>query len=128
MESCFLCWPRSHRIYSIVPVDIYEGDRVDLVFLRSRYEISMLSSASTLWLNALSPDSFTDCFMQILVYLCGACIYAAQVPEKYYPGCFDWIGGSHNIWHACVLGGILFHWHAMHDLFHVALMMATKQS
>ncbi|RPB25709.1 putative IZH family channel protein [Terfezia boudieri ATCC MYA-4762] len=61
----------------------------------------------------------------ILVYLCGACVYAAQVPEKYFPGCFDWIGGSHNIWHACVLGGILFHWHAMNDLFHVAFKMAT---
>ncbi|KAF8464606.1 hemolysin-III related-domain-containing protein [Kalaharituber pfeilii] len=62
----------------------------------------------------------------ILAYLCGACVYATQVPEKYYPGCFDWIGGSHNIWHACVLGGILFHWHAMHDLFHVAFTMATQ--
>ncbi|KAI5811489.1 hemolysin-III related-domain-containing protein [Peziza echinospora] len=61
----------------------------------------------------------------ILAYSLGACIYAAQVPEKYYPGCFDWIGGSHNIWHACVLGGILFHWHAMHDLFHMAFELAT---
>lgn len=61
----------------------------------------------------------------IIAYLCGATIYAMQVPEKFWPGCFDWIGGSHNIWHMCVLGGILFHWHAMNDLFHVAIEMAT---
>ncbi|KAL7276854.1 inc metabolism membrane protein [Rhizina undulata] len=61
----------------------------------------------------------------ILVYLTGATIYAMQVPEKFYPGCFDWVGGSHNIWHVCVLGGILFHWHAMHDLFHTAFERAT---
>jgi adiponectin receptor len=47
-----------------------------------------------------------------------------QVPERFYPGFFDWFGGSHNIWHVCVLGGILFHWHAMHDLFHNAFAMA----
>ncbi|PWW76206.1 HlyIII-domain-containing protein [Tuber magnatum] len=61
----------------------------------------------------------------IAVYIAGAVIYAMQVPERFYPGCFDWIGGSHNIWHVCVLGGILFHWHAMHDLFHRAFEMAT---
>lgn len=34
----------------------------------------------------------------IIVYLAGATIYALQVPERYYPGCFDWVGGSHNWW------------------------------
>jgi len=62
----------------------------------------------------------------IIVYLCGATIYALQVPEKYYPGCFDWVGGSHNWWHICVLGGILFHWYAMHDLFQKAFLMAME--
>lgn len=46
MESCFLRWPRSHGVYPIVPVDIYEGVRMDVVFLRPSYEIGMFSSAS----------------------------------------------------------------------------------
>ncbi|KAI5779494.1 hemolysin-III related-domain-containing protein [Geopyxis carbonaria] len=56
----------------------------------------------------------------IAVYLFGATVYALQVPEKFYPGMFDWVGGSHNIFHCMVVCGILFHWYAMHDLFHRA--------
>ncbi|KAI5838909.1 hemolysin-III related-domain-containing protein [Morchella snyderi] len=56
----------------------------------------------------------------IAVYLAGALIYAMQVPERWYPGFFDWFGGSHNIWHVCVLGGILFHWNAMQEFFQIA--------
>jgi adiponectin receptor len=56
----------------------------------------------------------------VLVYLVGAVFYAMQIPERWYPGCFDWIGGSHNIFHCMVVCGILFHWYAMHDLFHLA--------
>ncbi|CCX34467.1 hemolysin-III related-domain-containing protein [Pyronema domesticum] len=56
----------------------------------------------------------------ILVYLIGATFYALQMPERWFPGCFDWVGGSHNIFHCMVVCGILFHWYAMHDLFHAA--------
>ena len=56
----------------------------------------------------------------IAVYLFGATVYALQVPEKWMPGCFDWVGGSHNIFHVMVVAGIVFHWYAMHDLFHAA--------
>jgi len=56
----------------------------------------------------------------LLAYLFGATLYAMQVPEKFWPGCFDWVGGSHNIFHVMVVAGIVFHWYAMHDLFHTA--------
>lgn len=56
----------------------------------------------------------------VLVYLIGATFYALQIPERWYPGCFDWFGGSHNIFHCMVVCGILFHWYAMHELFHRA--------
>jgi adiponectin receptor len=59
-------------------------------------------------------------FKSVLVYLIGATFYACQVPERWFPGCFDWVGGSHNIFHCMVVCGILFHWYAMHDLFHLA--------
>lgn len=51
------------------------------------------------------------------VYVAGACIYASKVPERWCPGMFDYIGGSHNLWHIAVLGGILFHYTAMQDFF-----------
>lgn len=53
----------------------------------------------------------------IAVYLCGAVVYASQVPERWYPGAFDYVGGSHNLWHIAVLGGILFHYTAMQQFF-----------
>ncbi|KAK5663670.1 hypothetical protein OQA88_4101 [Cercophora sp. LCS_1] len=60
----------------------------------------------------------------ILVYLCGAFIYASKVPERWWPGMFDYVGGSHNLWHIAVLGGILFHYSAMQEFFSNAFMRA----
>ena len=60
----------------------------------------------------------------ILVYFGGAIVYASKVPEKWYPGMFDYIGGSHNLWHGAVLGGILFHYTAMQTFFSNAFKMA----
>jgi adiponectin receptor len=53
----------------------------------------------------------------LLVYLVGAFVYASKIPECWFPGMFDYIGGSHNLWHIAVLGGILFHYHAMQAFF-----------
>lgn len=56
----------------------------------------------------------------LLVYLGGAILYASKAPERWFPGMFDYVGGSHNIWHIAVLGGILFHYCAMQEFFSVA--------
>ena len=56
------------------------------------------------------------------VYLGGAVLYAGKIPERWWPGMFDYFGGSHNIWHLAVLGGILFHYSAMHDFFREAFV------
>ncbi|CAG8120521.1 unnamed protein product [Penicillium salamii] len=63
----------------------------------------------------------------ITVYFVGACIYASKIPERWKPGFFDYVGGSHNIWHLAVLGGILFHYHAMQDLFAGAFLRAQGE-
>ncbi|KAF2452491.1 hemolysin-III related-domain-containing protein [Lineolata rhizophorae] len=63
----------------------------------------------------------------ILVYLTGAILYAAKVPEKWFPGMFDYVGGSHNLWHLAVLGGILFHYLAMQDFFAQAFSRARNE-
>lgn len=60
----------------------------------------------------------------ICVYLVGAIVYASKIPECWWPGVFDYIGGSHNLWHIAVLGGILFHYSAMQEFFSNAFRQA----
>jgi adiponectin receptor len=62
-------------------------------------------------------DFYSPIFKSLLVYLAGAVVYASKIPERWCPGCFDYFGGSHNLWHAAVLGGILFHYTAMQQFF-----------
>ncbi|KAK7971470.1 hypothetical protein PG989_016486 [Apiospora arundinis] len=37
----------------------------------------------------------------------GSAIYAARIPERWFPGTFDYIGQSHNLMHILVLMGAL---------------------
>lgn len=60
----------------------------------------------------------------MLVYIVGAFVYASKVPERWCPGMFDYFGGSHNLWHIAVLGGILFHYTAMQEFFSLAFQRA----
>ncbi|KFY40101.1 hypothetical protein V495_05624 [Pseudogymnoascus sp. VKM F-4514 (FW-929)] len=69
-------------------------------------------------------DFYAPITKSIAVYFCGAIVYASKVPEKWYPGAFDYVGGSHNLWHFAVLGGILFHYRAMEHLFAAAFERA----
>jgi adiponectin receptor len=62
----------------------------------------------------------------IAVYLLGAIVYASHIPERWWPGVFDYVGGSHNLWHLAVLGGILFHYFAMQEFFAGAFMRAEQ--
>jgi adiponectin receptor len=41
--------------------------------------------------------------LQGILYVSGAAIYAARVPEKLYPGKFDIWGSSHQIFHVLVV-------------------------
>merc|ERR1712194_669447 len=43
----------------------------------------------------------------VLCYGGGALVYVARVPERWWPGQFDFCGQSHNIWHLCALAGML---------------------
>jgi adiponectin receptor len=52
-------------------------------------------------------------------YLIGVAIYISRVPERFYPGKFDFIGSSHNIWHLFVLIAALFHYLGSLETFHV---------
>ncbi|CAI6095532.1 hypothetical protein V2G26_014608 [Clonostachys chloroleuca] len=67
---------------------------------------------------------YSPIFKSILVYFGGAIVYASKIPERWWPGVFDYVGGSHNLWHAAVLGGILFHYTAMQQFFTNAFIRA----
>lgn len=71
-------------------------------------------------------EFYSPIAMSILVYLTGAFVYASKIPERWYPGCFDYVGGSHNLWHVAVLGGILFHYSAMQEFFSIAFRQAKN--
>ena len=62
-------------------------------------------------------DFYSPILKSISVYFAGAVVYASKIPERWCPGWFDYIGGSHNLWHAAVLGGIFFHYTAMQQFF-----------
>lgn len=70
---------------------------------------------------------YTPITKSLVVYLSGAILYAMKLPERWSPGMFDYVGGSHNIWHICVLGGIICHYFAMQEFFAQAFMRAFLQ-
>ncbi|TEA12526.1 Uncharacterized protein C8034_v005973 [Colletotrichum sidae] len=70
---------------------------------------------------------YTPIAKSISVYLLGAFVYASKIPERWCPGMFDYIGGSHNLWHLAVLGGILFHYTAMQSFFEDAFRRAQGE-
>ena len=63
----------------------------------------------------------------IAVYVAGAVLYAARLPEKLLPGAFDYVGCSHNIWHVAVVCGIVFHYGAMYEMFAGAFQRAESE-
>ena len=42
-------------------------------------------------------------------YIVGALLYILRYPEKKYPGKFDYIGASHQLFHILVFFGAFFH-------------------
>ncbi|KAI8632168.1 HlyIII-domain-containing protein [Xylariaceae sp. FL1651] len=67
------------------------------------------------WAYQFYTDS--NLMKSLLVYVLGACVYASKVPERWFPGAFDFFGNAHNLWHLAVLGGIIYHYIAMLQFF-----------
>ncbi|KAE8450599.1 hypothetical protein EG329_005943 [Mollisiaceae sp. DMI_Dod_QoI] len=47
----------------------------------------------------------------------GAIVYAARVPERWYPYRFDFVGASHQIFHVMVVGAGLVHFMGLVEAF-----------
>ncbi len=52
------------------------------------------------------------------VYIAGCIIYICRFPERKFPGIFDYVGSSHNIWHIMVFIGITLHHYAAVDTYY----------
>ncbi|KAI5454357.1 hypothetical protein NCC49_004412 [Naganishia albida] len=49
-------------------------------------------------------------------YILGAVLYAARFPERLFPGTFDMVGSSHQIFHCCVLVASWCHYCAIRGM------------
>jgi len=142
--TAFYCEPVSRWTYIVCTATLGIGgvilpwhptfNRADMNWARVAFYVALGATgfAPVIQLNLTRGPQWSYYFYapvmkSVSVYLVGALIYAAQIPERWCPGWFDYIGGSHNIWHLAVLGGILFHYFAMQDFFSGAFLRAQEE-
>ena len=142
--TAFYCEPISRTVYMLATAVLGIAgtalpwhptfNRADMAWARVAFFVTLAATglAPIIQLNITRGPAWSFYFYapiakSMLVYLTGAIIYAAQVPEKWWPGFFDYAGGSHNIWHLAVLGGILFHYTAMIQFFNGAFRRAAAE-
>ncbi|KAJ9633866.1 uncharacterized protein PV06_05698 [Exophiala oligosperma] len=140
--TAFYCEPLSRSVYMTMTTLLgiagvilpwrESFNRADMAWARVSFFVTMAITgfAPVIQLNYTRGVAWTFYFYapvtkSVMVYLTGAIIYASKVPEKWWPGLFDYAGGSHNIWHLAVLAGILFHYTAMQEFFHGAFQRAS---
>ncbi|KAI9228801.1 MAG: hemolysin-III related-domain-containing protein [Piptocephalis tieghemiana] len=63
-------------------------------------------------LNFLYPLAFS-----ILAYISGVYFFVQKFPERRFPGWFDHLGNSHQLWHIFVVAGIWGHYVASNHFF-----------
>jgi adiponectin receptor len=132
--TAFYCEPVSRWVYMTLTTTLGIGgvilpwhptfNRSDMAWARVIFYSALAATgfAPVLQLNLTRGSAWAWSFYapiakSLAVYLVGTCVYASQVPERWFPGAFDYIGGSHNLWHFAVLGGICFHYVAMQEFF-----------
>jgi adiponectin receptor len=139
--TAFYCEPTSRWIYILTTAALGIGgvilpwhptfNRQDLAWVRVLFYVSLAATGFLpVFQLAMTRGLYWAVYFyspitkSILVYLGGAVLYASKIPERWFPGMFDYVGGSHNLWHLAVLGGILFHYLAMQELFAQAFLRA----
>ncbi|KAJ5682046.1 uncharacterized protein N7477_001986 [Penicillium maclennaniae] len=142
--TAFYCEPVSRWTYILLTMSLGIGgiilpwhptfNRHDMAWARVAFFVTLALTGFAPLAQLSYTRSFEWCLYfyapvmkSIMVYFVGACVYASKVPERWAPGLFDYFGGSHNIWHLAVLGGILFHYCAMQDLFAGAFVRAQGE-
>jgi len=141
--TAFYCEPTSRWIYMLTTAALGVGgvilpwhptfNRADMSWARVGFYVTLAATGFTPFIQLTYTRGlfwaayfYAPITKSILVYLTGAILYAAKIPERWFPGWFDYVGGSHNIWHFAVLGGILFHYLAMQAFFAHAFKRAGE--
>lgn len=139
--TAFYCEPVSRWTYMLLTAALGVGgtilpwhptfNRADMAWARVAFYVGLAATGALPVGQLLATrggawvaEFYTPLLKSLAVYLIGAFLYAGKVPERFMPGFFDYLGGSHNIWHVAVLGGILFHYVAMQEFFRVAFARA----
>jgi adiponectin receptor len=142
--AAFYCEPTSRWVYMLTTAALGIGgvilpwhptfNKAENAWLRVMFYVSLaLTGFLPVGQLAMSRGVqwaiyfYSPVVKSVLVYFVGACLYACKVPERWFPGMFDYVGCSHNLWHVAVLGGILFHYTAMQDMFSQAILRAQSQ-
>ncbi|MCJ1419005.1 hypothetical protein MMC32_005356 [Xylographa parallela] len=142
--TAFYCEPTSRWLYIVTTFALGVGgvilpwhptfNRADMAWARVAFYVTLGATgfAPVIQLNITRGSEWSYYFYapvlkSVAVYVAGAIIYALKMPEMLVPGWFDYFGGSHNIWHLAVLGGILFHYLAMQDFFSGAFERAELE-
>ncbi|XP_064483338.1 adiponectin receptor protein-like [Ornithodoros turicata] len=68
------------------------------------------------WDNLMYDTKFVYVLLMMLMYVCGSCVYASRVPERFLPGAFDVIFNSHQVFHVFVILGALTHYVGIYQL------------
>ncbi|KAF2663995.1 HlyIII-domain-containing protein [Microthyrium microscopicum] len=109
-------------------------NRHDMAWLRLTFYCSLaatgfLPAVQVMYVHGLhwAAVFYAPILKSLAVYFFGAILYTLKIPERWCPGMFDYVGGSHNLWHVAVLGGILFHYMAMQEFFAKAFLRAVSQ-
>ncbi|KAK3702361.1 inc metabolism membrane protein [Vermiconidia calcicola] len=109
-------------------------NRADMAWARVGFYVSLATTGFFPALQLMIQRGLSEAlyfyapiFRSILVYLTGAFVYAAKLPERWLPGWFNYIGSSHNAWHLAVVMGILYHYVAMQSFFSDAFKRAELQ-
>lgn len=139
--TAFYCEPVSRWVYMSMTALLGIGgvilpwhpffNRADMAWARVAFYVGLATTGFVPVLQIMTTrgmsfvwEFYLPITKSLLVYLTGALVYASKVPERWWPGMFDYIGGSHNLWHLAVLGGILFHYSAMQEFFSNAFRQA----
>jgi channel protein (hemolysin III family) len=115
--------------FSLLPREIMHGWKRTRVFSyvgTGMFAIAPLFHAAYRWgwdstevIRYIDDGRF---FMVGIMYLIGAMIYLKRFPEKYWPGTFDFVFASHQIWHFLVFLAALLHYQSVVRLYYWRVM------
>jgi adiponectin receptor len=74
-------------------------------------------SCFILWSNASVRSAMVKIIVDILLLFGGGSILLLRLPEKWFPGLFDLVGHSHNVWHFAILGALILFYSSIMDLY-----------